>query len=84
MIREISPAPPHREPPNEFDVYELIVLRRALDAPHLDEATENLIQSHHLGHFAAMKDAGYLRSPDLSLSSPMTAGGASACTKWDH
>ncbi len=49
------------EPPNEFDVYELIVLRRALDAPHLDEATENLIQSHHLGHFAAMKDAGYLR-----------------------
>jgi uncharacterized protein YciI len=49
------------EPPDEFDVYELIVLRRASDAPALDEATEDLIQSQHLGHFAAMKDAGYLR-----------------------
>jgi uncharacterized protein YciI len=49
------------EPPAEFDVYELIVLRRSPDAPPLDEATENLIQSQHLGHFAAMKDAGYLK-----------------------
>jgi uncharacterized protein len=49
------------EPPDEFDVYELILLRRAPDALPLDETTESLIQSQHLGHFAAMKDAGYLK-----------------------
>jgi uncharacterized protein len=49
------------EPPDEFDVYELIVLRRAPDAPVLDEDTEDLLQRQHLGHFAAMKEAGHLK-----------------------
>jgi uncharacterized protein YciI len=49
------------EPPDEFDVYELIVLRRAPNAPALDEASEDLLQHQHLGHFAAMKEAGHLR-----------------------
>ena len=29
--------------------------------PEIDEATEDLLQSQHLGHFRAMKDAGHLR-----------------------
>ncbi|MGC2486517.1 MAG: hypothetical protein WA359_09780 [Acidimicrobiales bacterium] len=49
------------EPPDEFDVYELIVLRRPPNAPALDDAAEDLLQRQHLGHFAAMKDAGYLK-----------------------
>jgi uncharacterized protein YciI len=49
------------EPPEEFDVYELVVLRRPADLPTIDDATADLLQRQHLGHFANMKEAGYLK-----------------------
>jgi uncharacterized protein len=49
------------EPPDEFDVYELVILRRPVDAPDIDNATAELYQAQHLGHFATMKEAGYLK-----------------------
>jgi uncharacterized protein YciI len=49
------------EPPEEFDVYELVILRRPVDVPPVDDATAELFQRQHLGHFAAMKEAGYLK-----------------------
>jgi uncharacterized protein YciI len=49
------------EPPEEFDVYELVVLRRPANTPLIDDATAELLQRQHLGHFAAMKEAGFLR-----------------------
>ncbi len=58
------------EAPDEFDLYELIVLRRATDAAPLDETTENLIQGQHLGHFAAMKDAGHLKVAGPLIEQP--------------
>jgi len=54
-------ALPTAEPPAEFDVYEFVLLRRAEDRPELDEAAADLLQSQHLGHFKAMKDAGHMR-----------------------
>jgi uncharacterized protein len=49
------------EPPDEFDVYELVVLRRPKDAPVIDDAAAELLQRQHLGHFASMKEAGFLK-----------------------
>jgi uncharacterized protein len=49
------------EPPDEFDVYELVLLRRPSDLPAIDDATAELFQRQHLGHFATMKEAGYLK-----------------------
>jgi uncharacterized protein YciI len=49
------------EPPDEFDVYELVILRRPDDAPPLDDEAAELLQRQHLGHFASMKEAGYMR-----------------------
>jgi uncharacterized protein len=49
------------EPPDEFDVYELVVLRRPINAPAIDDATAELFQRQHLGHFATMKEAGYMK-----------------------
>jgi uncharacterized protein YciI len=52
--------PPTAEPPAEFDVYELVVLRRGRPDPALDEETIELLQRQHLGHLRAMKVAGHL------------------------
>ncbi|MGN6474761.1 MAG: hypothetical protein ACTHK4_14080, partial [Mycobacteriales bacterium] len=49
------------EPPAEFDVYQLVVLRRPADRPRYEEETEDLLQAQHLGHFATMKEAGLMR-----------------------
>lgn len=48
-------------PPAEFDVYQLVILRRPANRPTYDEETEDLLQSQHLGHFATMKEAGFMR-----------------------
>jgi uncharacterized protein YciI len=48
-------------PPADFDVYQLVILRRPPDRPRYDEETEDLLQSQHLGHLANMKDAGLMR-----------------------
>jgi uncharacterized protein YciI len=47
-------------PPGEFDLYQLVLLERAPDAPELDEQTANIIQRQHLGHFARMRAAGLM------------------------
>lgn len=67
-------APRTAEPPAEFDVYQLVVLRRPANRPTYDEATEELLQSQHLGHFATMTEAGLMRvagplsdQPDQSM-----------------
>ena len=49
------------DPPDDFDVYELVVLRRPAHLPPIDDAAAELLQRQHLGHFATMKDAGYLK-----------------------
>ena len=48
-------------PPGEFDSYELVLLLRATDAPVLDEEASSALGRQHLGHFAKMRAAGYLR-----------------------
>jgi len=49
------------EPPSEFDVYELVILRRPEGCPEIDEETADRLQGEHLGHFAAMSEAGYMK-----------------------
>ena len=49
------------EPPAEFDVYELVLLRRPEGRQEIDEETADLLQRQHLGHFANMTEAGYLK-----------------------
>jgi uncharacterized protein len=49
------------DPPAEFDVYELVLLRRPERRPEISEEAAELLQRQHLGHFANMKDAGHLK-----------------------
>lgn len=49
------------EPPAEFDEFEVVLLRSAPGAEELDEAAGELLQRQHLGHFADMHEAGYLK-----------------------
>ena len=62
------------DPPEEFDVYQLVLLRRPQRRLPVDAATADLLQHQHLGHLANMTEAGYLRvvgpigeQPDDSL-----------------
>jgi uncharacterized protein YciI len=62
------------EPPAEFDEYELVLLRRMMELPETDEAAADLLQAQHLGHFASMREKGYMKvagplgdRPDESL-----------------
>jgi uncharacterized protein YciI len=54
-------APRTAEPPSEFDSYELAILLRPRSRTEIDEEAAELLQAQHLGHLAAMKDAGYLK-----------------------
>jgi uncharacterized protein len=60
MTAGLPDEPRTAEPPDEFDRYQLILLRRPDVVPALDEATSDLLQSQHLGHFATMKEQGHL------------------------
>jgi uncharacterized protein YciI len=60
-------SPRTAEPPAEFDVYELVLLVRPDDPPELDEAAADRLQAQHLGHFAAMREAG-----NLKVAGPLT------------
>jgi uncharacterized protein YciI len=51
---------PTADPPAEFDVYELVLLRRGHPEPGLDEQAAELLQRQHLGHLQAMRTAGHL------------------------
>jgi uncharacterized protein YciI len=48
------------EPPDDFDEYQLILLIRAAEPPHLDEAQSERLQQQHLGHFDKLRRAGYM------------------------
>jgi uncharacterized protein YciI len=56
-----QPTPATAEPPTEFDKHQLVLLRRPADAPDLDPAEVERLQALHLGHLAAMKDAGFVK-----------------------
>jgi uncharacterized protein YciI len=58
----VADEPRTAEPPADFDVYQLVILRRPADRPTYDEATETLLHSQHLGHLVAMKEAGLMRA----------------------
>lgn len=47
--------------PGEFDTYELILLVRAPDGPELDDEASTALGLQHLGHFAKMQAADYLK-----------------------
>jgi uncharacterized protein len=53
-------VPPTADPPAEFDIYELVLLRSGNPHPGLDEEASELLQRQHLGHLAAMKAAGHM------------------------
>lgn len=61
MTQEEEGDPPTAEPPSEFDVYEFVLMRRADEAPEMDEDAAELLQSQHLGYLESMKAAGYLK-----------------------
>jgi len=48
-------------PPTEFDTYQIVMLIRPEGRPEIDDETADRLQSEHLGHLAAMKDAGHLK-----------------------
>jgi len=52
---------PVAEPPDEFDVYELVILRSPEGRLEIDEATADRLQGQHLGHLAAMRGSGHLK-----------------------
>jgi uncharacterized protein YciI len=65
MVPEEESALPVADPPNEFDVYELVRLMRPADpraVPAMKESELELLQRQHLGHLAAMAKAGHLKA----------------------
>src|SRR5688572_6691029 len=51
---------PTATPPAEFDKYHFVVLVRPDNPPQLPADDARRIQSEHLGHLGAMRDAGHL------------------------
>jgi uncharacterized protein YciI len=54
--------PPTSEPPSDFDQYQIVLLVRSPDAPEMSEAETAELMRQHLGHFAKMQAAGWLRA----------------------
>jgi uncharacterized protein YciI len=48
------------EEPTEFDSYQLVLLVRPAHQPDLEESALASLQQEHLGHFAKMRQAGFL------------------------
>lgn len=46
------------EPPDEFDTYTLVVLRRGDDPPQLSDEEGARLQRQHLGHLETLRDMG--------------------------
>jgi uncharacterized protein YciI len=74
MTDQTPGAPRTAEPPEEFDLYELVVLRWPKGRAEIDDETAERLQGQHLGHLAEMTEAGYLKvagpldeQPDESL-----------------
>lgn len=49
------------EPPDDFDSYQLVLLIRGAEPPRLNERENELLQRQHLGHFAKLRTAGYMK-----------------------
>jgi uncharacterized protein YciI len=49
------------DPPEEFDEYELVLLRRGTNPPDLDDVDSELLQRQHLGYLGDMRARGYLK-----------------------
>jgi uncharacterized protein YciI len=47
-------------PADQFDVFELVLLKRPAHATKLSDADAERIQAEHLAHLGAMADAGHL------------------------
>src|ERR1700722_4564236 len=61
QLKELEPSREPAEAPSEFDTYQLILLQVAPGRPDLDEEGSLAIGRQHLGHFAKMVAAGYLK-----------------------
>jgi uncharacterized protein YciI len=61
QLKALEPVRDPAAPPTEFDTYQLVLLERAADAPKLDDAASLALGRQHLGHFAKMHAAGYLK-----------------------
>jgi uncharacterized protein YciI len=48
-------------PPDAFDQYQLVLLERAPNPPAADDDAKQALQREHLGHFARMRAAGFLK-----------------------
>jgi uncharacterized protein len=46
--------------PDEFDVFELVLLKRPADAPPITDEEAERLQHLHIGHLTAMEAAGHL------------------------
>jgi uncharacterized protein YciI len=60
-MTESGGEPRTAEPPTEFDTYELVLLCSPAEEVEIDDAPAELLQRQHLGHFANMREAGYLK-----------------------
>jgi uncharacterized protein YciI len=62
--------------PDAFDVYTLVLLRRAADAPELPEAELDALQARHLAYRAGLERDGVLvvRGPLSEQSDPALRG----------
>jgi uncharacterized protein YciI len=49
------------EPPDDFDSYQLVLLIRGAEPPRLNETESEILQGQHLGHFAKLRPAGYMK-----------------------
>jgi uncharacterized protein YciI len=61
QIKALEPDWRPTAPPSQFDTYQLVLLVVAPDAPELDETARRASRMQHLGHFAKMHAAGYLK-----------------------
>lgn len=54
----------------ELERYELVILRRAPDAPEMDNDTLDALQHRHLGHKDDLREAGILVANGPVIDSP--------------
>jgi uncharacterized protein len=60
--------------PTEFDSYQLVLLERAPDAPHLDEQASASLLGQHLAYFAKMIRAGLMMTAGPIMNDEMIGG----------
>jgi uncharacterized protein len=61
QLKGLEPTWAPEAPPHEFDNYQLILLVRPPNQPALDDGAAKELGLQHLGHFAKMHAAGYLK-----------------------